>query len=377
MIKFWSYKREYLKYKKQIIKSVTQSINSGTIFFGNELKKFEKTFTKKYMSKYGVAVGSGTDALLISLKSIGIKNGDEVITAANTAIPTISAIVNAGAIPKLVDIDDNYLIDVNKIEKEINHKTKAIIPVHLYGQPCNMEKIIQLSKKYKIKIIEDCAQSQGAKYKNKFVGNFGDLGCFSFYPTKILGAYGDGGFIITSDYNLFKKIKRIRFYGIETVDAKNKFFNKYYSNENGVNSRLDEIQSSILNFKLKKIDYFIKRRRELAKIYSKELSNTNLILPKEILNSQHVYHLFTVYHVKAKNIINELKKKNIETRVIYPYPIHKMNAYSKIRHNKKRLINSEIKSKGIFCLPLYPELKNQEVKAICKSLIKVLKDNNY
>jgi len=377
MIKFWSYKREYLKYKKQIIKSVTQSINSGTIFFGNELKKFEKTFTKKYMSKYGVAVGSGTDALLISLKSIGIKNGDEVITAANTAIPTISAIVNAGAIPKLVDIDDNYLIDVNKIEKEINHKTKAIIPVHLYGQPCNMEKIIQLSKKYKIKIIEDCAQSQGAKYKNKFVGNFGDLGCFSFYPTKILGAYGDGGFIITSDYNLFKKIKRIRFYGIETVDAKNKFFNKYYSNENGVNSRLDEIQSSILNFKLKKIDYFIKRRRELAKIYLKELSDTNLILPKEILNSQHVYHLFTVYHVKAKNIINELKKKNIETRVIYPYPIHKMNAYSKIRHNKKRLINSEIKSKGIFCLPLYPELKNQEVKAICKSLIKVLKDNNY
>ena len=377
MIKFWSYKREYLKYKKQIIKSVTQSIDSGTIFFGNELKKFEKTFTKKYMSKYGVAVGSGTDALLISLKSIGIKNGDEVITAANTAIPTISAIVNAGAIPKLVDIDDNYLIDVNKIEKEINHKTKAIIPVHLYGQPCNMEKIIQLSKKYKIKIIEDCAQSQGAKYKNKFVGNFGDLGCFSFYPTKILGAYGDGGFIITSDYNLFKKIKRIRFYGIETVDTKNKFFNKYYSNENGVNSRLDEIQSSILNFKLKKIDYFIKRRRELAKIYLKELSDTNLILPKEILNSQHVYHLFTVYHVKAKNIINQLKKKNIETRVIYPYPIHKMNAYSKIRHNKKRLINSEIKSKGIFCLPLYPELKNQEVKAICKSLIKVLKDNNY
>ena len=144
-----------------------------------------------------------------------------------------------------------------------------------------------------------------------------------------------------------------------------------------MNSRLDEIQSSILNFKLKKIDYFIKRRRELAKIYLKELSDTNLILPKEILNSQHVYHLFTVYHVKAKNIINQLKKKNIETRVIYPYPIHKMNAYSKIRHNKKRLINSEIKSKGIFCLPLYPELKNQEVKAICKSLIKVLKDNNY
>tara|TARA_B110000444_G_C18773119_1_gene563565 strand:+ start:215 stop:1348 length:1134 start_codon:yes stop_codon:yes gene_type:complete len=377
MIKFWSYKREYSKYKKRLIKKITQSISKGTIFFGNELKKFEKDFTKKYKSKYGVAVGSGTDALLISLKSIGIKSGDEVITAANTAIPTISAIVNTGAVPKLVDVDDNYLIDINKIEKEINRKTKAIILVHLYGHPCDMDKIVQLSKRYKIKIIEDCAQSQGAKYKNKFVGNFGHLGCFSFYPTKILGAYGDGGFILTNDYSLFKRIKRIRFYGIETVDTKNKFLNKYYSNENGVNSRLDEIQSSILNFKLKKIDYFIKRRRELAKIYLNELSATNLILPKEMINSQHVYHLFTVYHVKAKAIIAQLKKKNIETRVIYPYPIHKMNAYSKIIHNKKRLINSEIKSKGIFCLPLYPELKNQEVRTICKNLIKILKDNNY
>ena len=377
MINFWSYKSEYNKYRQQFKKIFDQTLKSGLIFFGPNLINFENNFIKKYKSKYGIAVGSRTDALLISLMAINIKKGDEVITASNTAIPTISAIVNSGAKPVLVDINNDYLIDVDKIEKKITKKTKAIIPVHLYGQSCDIEKITNIAKKYKLNVIEDCAQAQGAKFRNKFVGTFGQFGCFSFYPTKILGAYGDGGFILTSDYNLFKKIKRIRFYGIETVDAKNKFFNKYYSNENGVNSRLDEIQSSILNFKLKKIDYFIKRRRELAKIYLKELSDTNLILPKEILNSQHVYHLFTVYHVKAKNIINQLKKKNIETRVIYPYPIHKMNAYSKIRHNKKRLINSEIKSKGIFCLPLYPELKNQEVKAICKSLIKVLKDNNY
>ena len=372
MIKFWTYKREYKKYKKVLLNKIKKSIDSGIIFFGNELKTFEKNFIKQNKAKYGIAVGSGTDALLICLKSIGIKKGDEVITAANTAIPTISAIINAGAIPKLVDIGEDYLIDVKKIAKEINKKTKAIIPVHLYGQSCEMTEIVKISKKYNIKIIEDCAQSQGAKYKNKFVGNFGEFGCFSFYPTKILGAYGDGGFILTNDYDLYKKIKRIRFYGIETIDLKNKFLGKYYANENGVNSRLDEIQSSILNFKLKKIDYFIKKRRQLAKLYIQELKESELKLPYENSNCDHVYHLFTVYHPKALKIITHLKKKEIETRIIYPYPIHKMKAYSHIIKNKQRLANSESTSKGIFSLPLYPELKIKEVKKICKDLIDIL-----
>ena len=231
MIKFWSYKRELRRYEREINRKIKKSLNSGQIFFGNELSEFEKKFTKKYKSKYGIAVGSGTDALFIALKSLGIKNGDEVITAANTAIPTISAIKSTGAIPRLVDIDDDYLIDVSKIETEITKKTKVIIPVHLYGQTCDMDNIIKISKKYKLKIIEDCAQSQGAKYKNKFCGTIGKLGCFSFYPTKVLGAYGDGGFILTNDYNLYKKTKRIRFYGIETVDKKNSFLNKYYSSK--------------------------------------------------------------------------------------------------------------------------------------------------
>ena len=222
MINFWSYKREFKKYKNPLLKAIKKTIFSGTIFFGKQLTSFEKNFTKEYKSKYGIAVGSGTDALLISLKAIGIKNGDEVITAANTAIPTISAIINAGAKPKLVDVGQDYLIDVNKIQKEITSKTKAIIPVHLYGQTCDMEKIIKIAKRNKLKIIEDCAQSQGAKFKNKFAGTFGIAGCFSFYPTKILGAYGDGGFILTSDFKLYKRIKRLRFYGIETNDNKNK-----------------------------------------------------------------------------------------------------------------------------------------------------------
>jgi len=373
MIKFWSYNREFERYKKKIFSKIKKSLKSGQIFFGNELFEFEKKFITRYKSKYGVAVGSGTDALIIALKSLDIKKGDEVITASNTAIPTISAIRSVGAIPKLVDIKDNYLIDTSKIEREISKKTKAIIPVHLYGQTCDMDKIIKISKKHKLKIIEDCAQSQGAMYKNKFCGTIGNLGCFSFYPTKILGAYGDGGFVLTNDYYLYKKIKRIRFYGIETVDRNNKFIDKYYANEDGINSRLDEIQASILNFKLSIVEKLILRRKHIAKLYFKELGSVNLKLPELRSYSDHVFHLFTIYHPQRNKIVKELNRQSIETRVIYPYPIQKMKAYQKFFKGNKRLKNSEIKSKGIFCLPIYPELRDKEVIQICKSIKKILK----
>jgi len=371
MINFWSYKNEYNKYKPKFNKFFDDTLKNGQIFFGPNLKKFEYNFIKKYNSKYGVAVGSGTDALLISLLSIDIKKGDEVITASNTAIPTISAIINSGAKPVLVDIKDDYLIDTNQIEKKITKKTKAIIPVHLYGQSCDIENIINIAKKYKLKVIEDCAQSQGAKFKNKFVGTFGSFGCFSFYPTKILGAYGDGGFILTNNFKLYSKIKKIRFYGIDTINKKNKFYNKYYSNINGVNSRLDEINCKILDFKLGKIENFIFKRRNIAKIYNDELSCTNLILPKINKNKFDVFHLYTVYHKKRDKIIKKLLKEKIQTRIIYPYPIHKMKAYSKI-FKDDNYINSELYSKGIFSLPLYPELSIKNVKFICKKLKKIL-----
>ena len=319
-----------------------------------------------------MAVGSGTDALLISIMALGIKKGDEIITAANTAIPTISAIVNSGATPKLVDVGDDYLIDPLKIEKIINNNTKAIIPVHLYGKSCNMDDILKISKKYKLKVIEDCAQSQGAKFKKKFTGTFGNCGCFSFYPTKILGAYGDGGLILTNDFNLYQNAKKIRFYGIDTVNKKNKFLNKYYSNINGVNSRLDEINSKILDYKLKKVDVFIKRRRIIANQYYRLLKNTSLILPKKEKEKFDVYHLYTVYHPKRDFIIRQLYKNNIETRIIYPYPIHKMTAYKSF-FKKKKFINSEKMSKGIFSLPLYPDLKMSDVKIVCNKLVEILK----
>ena len=371
MINYWSYKKEYKKNNKKYLNNINKVLQKGNIFFGDQLKKFEKTFIKKYKSKYGIAVGSGTDALLISLISLELKKNTEVIVPANTAIPTISAIINAGYKPKLVDVGNDYLIDTKKLETEINKRTKVIIPVHLYGQACQMDKIIRLAKKYNLRVIEDCAQSQGAKFSNKFVGTFGDFGCFSFYPTKILGAYGDGGFIITNNFNLYEKIKRIRFYGIETNNKKNKFYNEYYANENGVNSRLDEIQSTILNLKIPLVNTFIKKRRILAKIYLDKLKNTELKLPIENKYSYHVYNVFTVFHKDRSKIIRKLKLKKVGTRIIYPHAIHKMKAYKKLLKSKS-LINVERFSKGIFSLPLHPELNKNDINNICKKLINII-----
>jgi len=374
MIKSWSYKEEYKKNRKTILKAIDKTLLSGDLFFGNQLANFENNFKKLNKSKYGIAVGSGTDALIIALKALGIGRNinDEVITVSNTAIPTAAAIKSAGAKPIFVDVGDDYLINPLEIKRAINKNTKAIIPVHLYGQPCKMDDIIKIAKKFKLKIIEDCAQAQGAKYKNKFVGNFGDLGCFSFYPTKILGAYGDGGFITTNSVKMFNTIRRLRFYGIEQNDKKNKFNGLYYSNEHGLNSRLDEIHSSILNIKVKKVKNFIKKRRQLAHSYSKELKDTSLLLPRENINCKHVYHLYTVYHPKRLKIIKALEKKKIKINIYYPYPIHKMKGFfSRKNKNYKLPITNKI-YKGIFSLPLYPELKSIDLKKIVKTLKEVL-----
>ncbi len=373
MIKAWSYIEEYKVLRKKILKSIDRALKSGQIFFGNELQKFEKRFIKENNLKFGVAVSSGTDALYIALLGLGIKQNDEIITVSNTAIPTVSAIRNCGAKARFVDIGSDYLINTDNIEKYITKNTKAIIPVHLYGQACDMEKICKIAKKYKLKIIEDCAQAQGAKFKNKYVGTFGDVGCFSFYPTKILGAYGDGGFISTNSINLYNKVKRIRFYGIEQNNKKNKFNNKYYANEHGTNSRISEIQSSILNLKLPQVNSWIKQRRNLAKIYSQELKDTSLELPVENINCKHVFHLYVVYHPKRDKIIKKLNDNNIQVNINYPFPIHKMKAYKNNVLNKSNdLPITEKMANGIFSLPLYPKLKKTDVFKVSSVIKKIL-----
>jgi aminotransferase EvaB len=376
MIKTWSYVEEYRSFRKKILISIDKTLKSGELFFGRQLKQFEKNFLKQNKFKYGIAVGSGTDALIIALKTLGIGNNnkDEVITVSNTAIPTVSAIKSVGAKAVFIDVENDYLMNADKIQKYINKNTKAIIPVHLYGQACDMKKICKIAKKNNLKVIEDCAQAQGAKFNNKYVGSFGDLGCFSFYPTKILGTYGDGGFISTSSIKLFRKARRIRFYGIEQLVKKNKFIKKYYANEHGINSKLDEIQAAILNVKLAHVKNFISKRKKLAKLYSQQLSNTPLKLPTEKKNCRHVFHLYTVYHPKRNLIIKKLRKINIQIKVYYPFPIHKMKAYSNMAKNKNlHLPITERMSKGIFSLPLYPNLKYSEAFKFTRILKNILK----
>ena len=369
MIKYWDYLRVYKKLKYKILNSVNKVFESGTLLFGLELKKFESNFSKFNNSKYGLGVGSGTDALFIALKVLNIGVGDEVITVSNTAIPTVAAIKNTGAEVKFVDIGKDFLIDVKKIEQAINSKTKAIIPVHLFGQVCDMGEILSISKKYNLKIVEDCAQACGAMYNGQKAGSIGDIGCHSFYPTKILGAYGDGGFLTTNNKKLYKKIHRFRFYGIDTLN-KNK---KYYSIDHGTNSRLDEVQASILNLKLKYINSFIKKRRVIAQKYFDGLKGLDIQMP--IINNKnfHVFHIFAVCHPKRELILHKMKSKNINLSIHYPHPIHTMKAYKKYTcNNCNCLTETEKKAKMVFSLPIYPSIKNHEIENVIKNIKKII-----
>jgi dTDP-4-amino-4,6-dideoxygalactose transaminase len=369
MIKSWEYKNEYNYLKNNILKTIDKVLKSGNLFFGNELEKFEKNFLKTNKSKYGVAVGSGTDAIYLSLKALNIGKNDEVITVANTAIPTVAAIINTGASVKFIDVGNDYLIDVDKIEKSITKKTKAIIPVHLYGQSCEMDKILKIGKKYNLKIIEDCAQAQGATYKSKKVGTLGVTGCFSFYPTKILGSYGDGGFVTTNDKNLYLKIRRLRFYGMEQMNSRKWWNKKYFAVENGTNSRLSEIQAAILNIKIKYLNTFIKRRKKIAEMYNSGIINSKIIKPYVNQNNKHVYHLYVVASKNRDLILKIMKENKIQLGIQYPYPLHKMLAYKNSTYS--RLKNTEKFSKKIFSLPIYPTLEDSKIKKIINILNKI------
>ena len=359
-IDYWNFHRDYRNNKTSYNNIFKKVLNSKSLILGPEVSNLEKRIPKYLGSKFGVGVNSCTDALLISILSLGIKKNDEIITTSNTAIPTVSAIVSSGANPVFVDIkESDYLIDENKIEQKISKKTKAIVVVHLYGQSPNMDKILKISRRHNLKIIEDCAQSFGATYKGKKLGSLGDISAISFYPTKILGTFGDGGMIVTKNKNLFKKSKMIRFYGVE---------NEYKSIIHGLNSRLDEIQAAILNFKLKKIDKKISLRRKIAEFYNKNIINKKIILPLENTHNSHVYYNYVIRVNNRNKLIKYLNQNRISTKIIYPYPIHKMKPYSKYKNSKLKF--TENLSKKILSLPIYPELTQNEQKRIVKIINK-------
>jgi len=374
MIKVWDYLKEYEILRDDILKAVDEVFKKGILIFGPKLEEFEEKFSKYIGVNYGIGVGNCTDALYIALRGLKIGHGDEVITVSNTAVPTITAIVNSGASPKFVDIDKYSLIDVSKIEKAISKKTKAIMPVHLFGQSCEMNKIMSLAKKYNLKVIEDCAQAHGATYFNKKVGSIGDVGCFSFYPTKIFGTYGDGGFITTNNKELYEKMHRIRFLGMEKKKMSSGHWNgKYYAVEHGTNSRLDEVHAAILLKKLEHLDNWIERRRMIADRYNKELKDSKIELPVEASNNKHAYYIYVVAHKERDNIISELAKKDIHLNISYPWPIHIMDAYKHyVEPNCNYLKNTEDQAKKIFSLPMYPTLTDEEQGIVIRELKKLL-----
>ena len=370
MIKVWDYLREYALLRDDILKAVDDVFKNGTLIFGPKLDEFETKFSSYHDSKYGIGVGNCTDAITIALKALDIGPGDEVLTTSNTAVPTVTAIVNAGASVKFVDINKYSLIDVSKIENFINNKTKAIVPVHLYGQMCEMDAIMKIAQKNKLKIIEDCAQSHGATYKNKKAGSIGDVGCFSFYPTKIFGAYGDGGFITTNDEKLYDRMKRIRFLGMEKKKMSSGHWNgKYYAVEHGTNSRLDEVHAAIMLKKLPYLNEWIDRRREIANRYYRELKDFNIELPIEHPDNKHAYYIYVVSHPERERIMSGLLKKDIHLNISYPWPIHIMDAYKHfVCSSCTCLKKTEENSKKIFSLPMYPTLTDEEQGIVIKEL---------
>ena len=319
---FFNYPKEIYKlYKKEINAKILQVLESGIYVNSKELNKFEINFSKYIKTKYSIGVGNATDAIYLSLLSLNIKKGDEVITVSHTATGTDAAISNLGAKPIFLDIDiNNFNMDLNLLEKKINYKTKAIVIVHLYGQSCDMKKLMSIAKKNNIPVIEDCSQATGASFKNKKLGSYGTLSCFSFFPTKNLSCFGDGGLICCNNKSLSTKIRMYREYGWD----KNR--NAKYI---GINSRLDEIQAAVLNVKLKYLDKDNIERRKIATIYNKEIFNSKIIKPKEVKNSYHVYHLYVVRIKKRNQFLNYLKKKNILAGIHYKLPVHKQKVYSK------------------------------------------------
>ena len=357
-------KSQYLSIKDEINLAISQVIDNCAFVGGSFVKSFEAAFAEFCGVKHCIGVANGTDALFIALKALGVGKGDEVITAANSFIATSEAITMAGARVVFVDINyKTYNIDVGKIEEKITPQTKAIIPVHLYGQPVEMDSILNLARKYNLKVVEDAAQAHGALYKGRRVGSIGDMACFSFYPGKNLGAYGDGGAIVTDRDDLALKTRMFANHGRIA---------KYDHEMEGVNSRLDGIQAAILEVKLKHLSKWTERRRENAYLYNKYLKDTALITPTEIDDVIAVYHLYVVRlrNGNRQELQDYLKSEGISTGIHYPIALPKLKAYEYLNQNSSEFPEATRASEEILSLPMFPELGESQIKFICNTVKK-------
>ena len=343
--------RGFYKFQQEFEEKALKILRSGWYVLGKELSSFEEEFADYVGTKYCIGVASGLDALWIALKILGIGKGDEVIVPSNTYIASVMGITINGASPVFVEPDKYFNIDADQIEEKITDRTKAILVVHLYGQAANMEKIIKIATKYNLKVVEDCAQSHGACYKGKVTGTFGNVGCFSFYPSKNLGAFGDGGAITTNDPKLAEEVRIFRNYGSEK---------RYYNRMIGANSRLDELQAGLLRVRLSHLNELNKEREKICIRYLREIKNERIYLPQICENATHVWHQFVIRVKKREEIITYLKKNQINTIVHYPIPSYLSEAYQCLNIKEGSFPLCEEYAKTVLSLPLYNGMTDEE-----------------
>ncbi|KKR29875.1 MAG: Glutamine-scyllo-inositol transaminase [Candidatus Gottesmanbacteria bacterium GW2011_GWC2_39_8] len=359
-VDIFTLKKQYESIKDEIKGPIEKVIQSGGFILGEDVGLFENEFAEYCGVKYGIGVNSGTDALFLACLACGIGKGDEVITPTYTYIATSFGISMAGAKPVFVDTEEKtYSIDISKIEKVITKKTKAILLVHLYGHPANMDPIIEIAKKYKLKVIEDCAQAHGALYKNKKVGGFGD------YPTKNLGAFGDGGMIITNSEEVKDKALLLRDYGRK---------GRYENIIKGYNSRLDTLQAAILRVKLKHLDEWNEKRRKNASLYTKlfKEKKVDIVLPYEADYAKHIYHQYTIRVKNRKEVMEKLADKGVRTLIHYPIPVHLQECYKELGYKRGAFPVAEKCCEEIMSLPMYPELTEEEIRYVVEQLSEII-----
>lgn len=363
-IQVWDYRLEYEAEREEIAEAMETVFRSGRLILGEQVRRFEEEFAAYCGVQFGVGVNSGTDALFLALKALDIGPGDEVITVANTAVPTVSAIGATGATACFVDIDPTtYLMNVDQLEAAVTPRTKCLLPVHLFGQCVRMEQLRAVANRHGLRILEDCAQSHGAQQQGVRAGAMSDLAAFSFYPTKILGGYGDGGMVVTDNHELAARLRRLRMYGMEK---------QYYAEEPGFNSRLDELHAAILRTKLPRLDGYIEARRAIARRYDAALADTSLTLPREAAGNVHAYYLYVVRHPERDAIIAELAERDILVNVSYPWPIHTMRGYESLGYHEGDLPETEAAAKEIFSLPMFPSLLKTDQERVCSALHEIL-----
>jgi dTDP-3-amino-3,4,6-trideoxy-alpha-D-glucose transaminase len=350
---------QYLSHQREIDAAIAAALDGNRYILGPQTRSFEAEFAGYLGVKFGVGVGSGTEALHLAIRACEIGPGDEVITVSHTAVATVAAIELAGATPVLVDIDPRtYTLDPDRLAAAITPRTKAIIPVHLYGGPADLDPILKIARQHQLKVIEDCAQAHGALYRDRRVGSWGDVAIFSFYPTKNLGAIGDGGLVATNDPVLAEKLDLLRQYG---------WRERYVSEVAGWNTRLDELQAAILRVKLRYLDQDNARRRELAAVYDEQLQNV-VTTPVEAPHARHVYHLYVVRHPQRDGLIKYLGDQGIGAAIHYPVPIHLQPAYRGRLGDTGSLPETERAAQEILSLPMYPELTEAEVQTVAQAI---------